>query len=72
MPPELPVILVGALVAASAIGAVGGILVGLAGFGAGLGMWFYGRLDERLFRRMVLGLLLALGVLMLIDVGVFR
>lgn len=37
--------------------------------GAGLGMWFYGRLDERLFRRMVLGLLLVSGVLMLIEVG---
>jgi uncharacterized protein len=33
--------------------------------GAGLGMWFYGRLDERLFRRMVLGLLMLSGVLML-------
>lgn len=37
--------------------------------GTGLGMWFYGRLDERLFRRAVLGLLLVSGVLMLISTG---
>ena len=34
--------------------------------GSGLGLWLYGRLDERRFHRIVLGLLLVLGVTLLI------
>ncbi len=34
--------------------------------GSGLGLWLYGRLGERHFHRIVLGLLLALGLTLLI------
>ncbi|MDA1089317.1 MAG: sulfite exporter TauE/SafE family protein [Proteobacteria bacterium] len=34
--------------------------------GSGLGLWLYGRLDERRFHRIVLGMLLVLGVTLLI------
>ncbi len=34
--------------------------------GSGLGLWLYGRLDERRFHRIVLGLLLVLGLTLLI------
>ena len=34
--------------------------------GSGLGLWLYGRLDERRFHRIVLGMLLVLGIRLLI------
>jgi len=34
--------------------------------GSGLGLWLFGRLDERRFHRIVLGMLLVLGIRLLI------